>query len=258
MAQRQNGNSNGTSNGANINDENAHLRTDDHAPQIPNNTNSLPRRALHAILSPFSSAALSRLPRVKRPERYLRADAIPQTDMDEEGQRPTVRDYHAINSLPPTVHVPKKIPTSVKVEGKVWFANERTWVSWLSISVLLATLALGLFNASKDDIARKFAYVYAFISICVLVYGYLLYQHRITMIRRRDPGHFDALAGPIILSIALFVAILANFWIRVRELQQKEIPIPGSDFVAQLFHSASTYALNMPNSTIGTQQQPIA
>jgi hypothetical protein len=37
------------------------------------------------------------------------------------------------------------------------------------MSVLLAALSLGLFNASKDDIARQFAYVYAFISICVLV-----------------------------------------------------------------------------------------
>lgn len=36
------------------------------------------------------------------------------------------------------------------------------------MSVLLAALSLGLYNASKDDIARNFAYVYAFISICVL------------------------------------------------------------------------------------------
>ena len=52
------------------------------------------------------------------------------------------------------------------------------------------------------------------------------------MIRRRDPGHFgmtfpnyhsysttayarqDSLAGPILLSIALFSAVLANFVIR--------------------------------------------
>ena len=26
----------------------------------------------------------------------------------------------------------------------------------------------------------------------IQIYGYLLYQHRITMIRRRDPGHFGA------------------------------------------------------------------
>ena len=66
------------------------------------------------------------------------------------------------------------------------------------------------------------------------IYGYALYQHRITMIRRRDPGHFgihpfssyprhttwlfqcttDALAGPVLLSIVLFVAVLANFILR--------------------------------------------
>jgi hypothetical protein len=43
------------------------------------------------------------------------------------------------------------------------------WISWLNVSIILATLSLGLFNASKDDIARNFAYVYAFISVAILV-----------------------------------------------------------------------------------------
>jgi hypothetical protein len=64
------------------------------------------------------------------------------------------------------------------------------------------------------------------------IYGYLLYQHRITLIRRRDPGHFgeslptccveavrldeypDQIVGPVIISIILFGAVLANFIIR--------------------------------------------
>ncbi|KJA14698.1 hypothetical protein HYPSUDRAFT_150051 [Hypholoma sublateritium FD-334 SS-4] len=184
--------------------------------RAPDNTahDSLLRRSWHAILSPFSPSALASLPHVQRPARHLRADAIPETQEDAEHRTPTVRDYHSITSLPPNVRVPKKIPTSIKVEGKVWFANERTWISWLSISVLMGALSLGLFNASKDEVARRFAYVYAVISIAVLIYGYCLYQHRITMIRRRDPGHFDALAGPLLLSAALFVAVLANFIIR--------------------------------------------
>jgi len=150
-------------------------------------------------------------------------DDVPETDAEE---RPTVRDYHSIN-LPPQVRVPKKIPTAVKVEAKVWFANERTWVAWLDISILLGTLALALFNASKDEIATNFAYGYALISVGVLVYAFLLYQHRISLIRRRYPGHFDSFLGPIVLGIALFIAVLANFIIRVRELDRKEIPIPG-------------------------------
>ena len=67
------------------------------------------------------------------------------------------------------------------------------------------------------------------------VYGYAVYQHRITMIRRRDPGHFgtfypdgtvnndlltrvsiqpDQILGPVVIAILLFIAVLANFLIR--------------------------------------------
>ncbi|KAJ3806049.1 hypothetical protein EV368DRAFT_69158 [Lentinula lateritia] len=214
-------------------------------------TGSLIRRSWHAMserLSPFSPAALASLPKLSRPSRYTRADAIPTAEEDRDGQRPTVRDYHSISHLPPQVRVPKKIKTPVRVEGKVWFANERTWVSWLNLAVLLGTLSLALFNASKDTVARNFAYTYAVISIIVMIYGYGLYQHRITMIRRRDPGHFDAMAGPVLVSVLLFFAILANFIIRVRELQEKHIPIPGADFIAS-FRNLRNTQISMPNVT---------
>ncbi|KAF4596242.1 hypothetical protein EYR38_007619 [Pleurotus pulmonarius] len=223
---------------------------------------SMIRRSWHAmtdILSPFSSTALASLPRLRRPVRYHRADGIPETEQDDNGQRPTVQDYHAINTAP-KVRVPKKVPTPVKVEAKVWFANERSerfwwmyaleltdtvlclaWVGWLDLSIVIGTLALALLNASKDPVARNFAYVYALISVGVLIYGYSLYQHRISMIRRRDPGHFDMIAGPVVVSMLLFFAVLANFVIRVRELKEKNVPIPGADLL-QIF--SRTVALN--------------
>lgn len=58
------------------------------------------------------------------------------------------------------------------------------------MGVLLGTLALALLNASEDPVARNFAYVYALISAGVIIYGWVIYQKRITKIRRRDPGHF--------------------------------------------------------------------
>ncbi|KAH9167876.1 hypothetical protein EDB89DRAFT_1649848 [Lactarius sanguifluus] len=185
---------------------------------------SLIRRSWHAmsdLLQPFSSSALAKLPKSRRPQRYTRADEIPDVAAtDDDGQMPTVRDYHSI-TVPPQVRVPKKIPTPVRVEGKVWFANERS------------TLAVALFNASKDPIARNFAYVYAAISVGILIYGYAIYQHRITMIRRRDPGHFDQIAGPVIISAFLFFAVLANFIFRVRELRKQNVTIPGLAFLTQ-------------------------
>ena len=187
---------------------------------------SLLRRSWHAmsdLFQPFSSGALDKLPKSQRPRRYTRADEIPDVDTtDGDGQMPTVRDYHSI-TVPPQVRVPKKIPTPVRVESKVWFANERStyldpshptfffpsvhpslppflccrlssyfrffkhsdcrvarsdtyahrvvpaWVSYLNMSILIGTLAVALFNASKDPIASNFAYVYALISIGILV-----------------------------------------------------------------------------------------
>ncbi|KAI0284810.1 hypothetical protein BC826DRAFT_1054458, partial [Russula brevipes] len=171
----------------------------------------------------------------RRPSRYTRADEIPDVEpTEDDGQMPTVRDYHSI-TVPPQVRVPKKTPTPVRVESKVWFANERTWVSYLNMSVLIGTLAVALYNASKDAIARRFAVVYAGISICILVYGYAVYQHRITMIRRRDPGNFDQIAGPVIISALLFFAVLANFILRgaLRFTRKGNVTIPGLGFLTQ-------------------------
>ncbi|KZT67947.1 hypothetical protein DAEQUDRAFT_728462 [Daedalea quercina L-15889] len=205
--------------------------------------NSLLRRSWHAmsdILSPFSPSALASLPKktLRRRPRYTRNDNVPEAERDEHGQMPTVRDYHAINSVPPQVRVPKKIATPIKVEGKVWFANERTWIAYLNMAVLIGTLSLALFNASKDDVSRYFAYSYAVISIGILAYGYTIYQHRITLIRKRDPGSFDQIVGPVVISVLLFIAILVNFIIRVRELQRQNVDVPGLSLFAFLRSSA--------------------
>lgn len=96
----------------------------------PDGQDTLVRRSWHS-LNPFSPSLLRRLPNLNRPVRYTRADAIPDTNADEDGLHPVVRDYHAINAVDGTrvggnIRVPKKIATPVKVEAKVWFANERS------------------------------------------------------------------------------------------------------------------------------------
>ena len=54
----------------------------------------------------------------------------------------------------------EKVPTPVKVEAKVWFANERTFISYLSMGLLLSTIASGLLFGAKDSPARYFALTY--------------------------------------------------------------------------------------------------
>jgi hypothetical protein len=55
----------------------------------------------------------------------------------------------------------ESVPTPVKVESKVWFANERTYISYLSMGLLLSTIASGLLFGARDSPARWFALAYA-------------------------------------------------------------------------------------------------
>ena len=55
----------------------------------------------------------------------------------------------------------EKVLTPVKVESKVWFANERTYISYLSMGLLLSTIASGLLFGARDSAARYFALAYA-------------------------------------------------------------------------------------------------
>ncbi|KAH7106316.1 hypothetical protein BKA62DRAFT_290392 [Auriculariales sp. MPI-PUGE-AT-0066] len=177
------------------------------------------RRSWHAmadIFSPFSSSALASLPKkIGKPRR-----SMPQDDEAEQAsygaadatQRQTRRAQPRQNNT----------DGELKIEPKVWLANERTWVSYLNIGMLLGSMALVLFNAASDNVTRYFAYTYAVFSVLIMGYGYVVYQHRITMIRRRDPGHFDQILGPVVICALLFVAILSNFLIRWREARSHQ------------------------------------
>jgi len=168
------------------------------------------------MISPFSADALSSLPKHPVPgvDRSTRADNIPEPGPSSDAHR----NYRSIaNRLPPGITVPKKIATPIKVEGKVWFANERTWVAYTNLGVLLGTLAIALFNASEDPLSRYFGYFYALVSCGVVVYGYVVYQQRVTLIRKRYPGHMDQLWGPVVISVLLFFAVATNFLLRFRD-----------------------------------------
>lgn len=86
--------------------------------------------AMSDLFSPFSSSALASLPQnpLASRDRSTRADTIPdEPTVDAQGGAGYRHDYHAINdTLPPKVRIPKKIATPIKVEAKVWFANERS------------------------------------------------------------------------------------------------------------------------------------
>lgn len=125
--------------------------------------------------------------------------------------------------LPPGVHEPSfwiKDEGPVKVEAKVWLANQRTFIKWQHVGILLSSLSLGLFNAAGADnnTARALGAVYTIIGILTALWGYGIYMWRGNLIRARSGKDFDNVLGPILVCLSLVVALICNFVLKVCEI----------------------------------------
>lgn len=122
--------------------------------------------------------------------------------------------------LPPGIRDPGvwiKDQGPVRVEAKVWLANQRTFIKWQHVSVLLASLSLGLYNAAgkTNGVARTLAIVYTAVALFTLIWGYAMYMYRNKLIRERSPKDFDSIWGPLVVCVGLIVALCLNFGFKV-------------------------------------------
>lgn len=109
----------------------------------------------------------------------------------------------------------------LKVEPKVWLANERTFLKWQHIGILQGALALGLYSAAGDNaVARWIGVAYIGISAFAGLWGYYMLRTRRSMILERSGKDFDNMIGPIIISVAMIVALSVNFILQVREARK--------------------------------------
>jgi len=65
----------------------------------------------------------------------------------------------------------KRIALPVRVEPKVFFANERTFLSWLNFSVILGGLAVGLLNFGNDKVGKISAAMFTIVAMAIMVYA---------------------------------------------------------------------------------------
>ncbi|CAI6329261.1 unnamed protein product [Periconia digitata] len=118
--------------------------------------------------------------------------------------------------LPPGIRDPGvwiKDQGPVRVEAKVWLANQRTFIKWQHVGVLLASLSLGLYNAAGENnrVAQALAIVYIVFAVFTLAWGYGVYMWRNRLIRERSGKDFDSVLGPLVVCVGLVVALCLNF-----------------------------------------------
>jgi uncharacterized membrane protein YidH (DUF202 family) len=121
-------------------------------------------------------------------------------------------DYHLMDSssngetvsiLPKGVVIAPKFPA--RVEPKTFFANERTFIQWVSASILL--LSVSSFMLTAGAYFRTTAAVISFSAFCLVIYSTVLYFKRLNLLKdRRAYGYFNK-ANPIFLTMVVGIAV---------------------------------------------------
>lgn len=145
---------------------------------------------------------------------------LPSFSMSKYAQAKRRKDQQPATALPPGVVEPSfwiKDEGEVKVEAKVWLANQRTFIKWQHVAILLASLSLGLFNAAGEhnNIARALGVVYTVLALFIAVWGWGIYMYRARLIERRSGKDFDNILGPCIVCVGLMLALIINFGFKV-------------------------------------------
>ncbi|EFW22040.1 vacuolar transporter chaperone [Coccidioides posadasii str. Silveira] len=112
----------------------------------------------------------------------------------------------------------KRIHVPIRVEPKVYFAAERTFLSWLEFSIFLSTIAATLLNFGQDTISLGSAWAFTILACLALIYSFLLYMWRVDKIRKhRDVKNvYYEKWGPTVLCLGVVVAMMLNFGLRIR------------------------------------------
>ncbi|KAL4257594.1 Vacuolar Transporter Chaperone Complex Subunit [Pleurotus pulmonarius] len=115
----------------------------------------------------------------------------------------------------------KRIAVPVRIEPKVYFAAERTFLKWINISVFIGTIATTLLNFVQPDDPRGLisAGVFTLAALIAIAYAGGVFVYRAIRLRqRRAEGLYYDKYGPSLLCFVMFAAMATNVALRLPEL----------------------------------------
>jgi len=117
---------------------------------------------------------------------------------------------------------PRSAP--IKIEPKVFFANERTFLAWMHVSIILAGASVAILALSDyEDIGNQlYGLIMLPVAVAFLVYAMFQYVKRSHMIRHKLPGPYDDTIGPTVLGIMLMISITAQFAVKLISINKVE------------------------------------
>ncbi|KAH0833088.1 hypothetical protein J3R83DRAFT_12080 [Lanmaoa asiatica] len=149
------------------------------------------------------------------------AEGINEEDIPEQ-ERFLVRDWIAPSG--------KKIAVPVRIEPKVYFANERTFLAsplcfkWLNFAVLISSIATTLLNFVPPNDYRGLisAGLFTLAALLSIAYSAIIFVYRALRLRARSAeGLYYDKYGPTVLCFVLFAALAVNVGLRLAEMAEQ-------------------------------------
>ncbi|KAF7312544.1 SPX domain-containing protein [Mycena indigotica] len=148
-----------------------------------------------------------------REDQEERDEDDPLLPRPRDDERRVSRDVHA----PPG----KRISVPIRIEPKVYFAAERTFLKWLHNAVFIGTIATTLLNFTEpsDTYGLISAALFTLAALLAIAYSAAIFVYRAYRLRaRRAEGLYYDKYGPTVLCVVLFLAMAANIGMRVAEM----------------------------------------
>lgn len=112
--------------------------------------------------------------------------------------------------------VGKNVPQ--KIEPKLILANERTFIKWLHMAVILSAISTGALSfSSRTGEAQYFALAMLPVSLLMIIYANWTYLWRCEIIKMRTSLRWDDPLGPVILTCILISVLSIQFILKLTQ-----------------------------------------
>eukprot|EP01023_Acetabularia_acetabulum_P017825 TRINITY_DN18968_c0_g2_i12.p4 TRINITY_DN18968_c0_g2~~TRINITY_DN18968_c0_g2_i12.p4 ORF type:complete len:148 (-),score=28.82 TRINITY_DN18968_c0_g2_i12:2132-2575(-) len=116
------------------------------------------------------------------------------------------------------LQLPRRVP--LRIEPKSFFANERTYLSWISMAILLggvSTFLVGFSEDEEDDsgvgsISKNtsdlITLFYIPLSVCMVGYSFFTFIMRQRYMEKKEMGFYYDTTGPVILAVMIMITLI--------------------------------------------------
>ncbi|KAI8585327.1 hypothetical protein HDU89_002928 [Geranomyces variabilis] len=109
---------------------------------------------------------------------------------------------------------PVAVGGTIPPNPKGFFANERTFLSWMNLCVIIGGLAIGLLNFG-DRGGQVAGLIFGLISIVVMFYALIQFWSRAEKLQEKEKGtRFEDMTGAVALVAVVFLGVGINFGLR--------------------------------------------